>query len=89
MSAARAVLPSAVAALAVSSSAQADDELLAVAMSDGRLAVLRSCEEDLWEETLEVGFVRACVRLCVHDVCVCVCVCVCVWSGGGLRVCAY
>ncbi|KAF5832885.1 IKI3 family-domain-containing protein [Dunaliella salina] len=53
MSAARAVLPSPVAALAVSSSTQAPDEAVAVAMSDGRLALLRSCEEDLWEETLE------------------------------------
>eukprot|EP00983_Pelagomonas_calceolata_P092099 1157626-Pelagomonas_calceolata.AAC.21 len=60
MSAARAVLPSSVAALAVSSSMQAADEAVAVAMSDGRLALLRSCEEDLWEETLEVRAVCAC-----------------------------
>jgi len=54
MCTARAVLPAAVAGLAVTSSAQAEHEAVAAALSDGRIALLRSCEEDLWEETLEV-----------------------------------
>lgn len=30
------------------------DERIAAVLSDGRLAVLRCVEEDLWEETLQV-----------------------------------
>lgn len=69
MCAARARLPRPVAALAVSSGwgaaaagwgEEAADERVAAVLSDGRLALLRCVEDDLWEETAEV---RACASM--------------------------
>jgi hypothetical protein len=57
MCAAAAELPAPVAALALGESGSC--EALAALMSDGRLALLRAVEEDLWEETLEVGGAKA------------------------------
>jgi hypothetical protein len=53
MCAAAAELPAPAVALALGDAGSC--EALAALMSDGRLALLRSVEEDLWEETLEVG----------------------------------
>ncbi len=53
MCAATAQLPGAVVAMAVGDDGQR--EVLAAVMSGGQLALLRSVEEELWEETLEVG----------------------------------
>jgi hypothetical protein len=55
MCAARVRLPApAVAAALGGSVASPGCELVAAAMSDGRLALIASVEDDLWEETLEV-----------------------------------
>jgi elongator complex protein 1 len=55
MSSVRASLPGPAACVAVSSSGVSQDERVAALLSDGRVAVLRCVEDDLWEETLQVG----------------------------------
>jgi hypothetical protein len=59
--AARAALPAPPSAVALSSAVgggasggERGDERVAAVLSDGRLALLRCVEEDLWEETLQV-----------------------------------
>lgn len=54
MCAVRCCLPDAAVAVAVTSSAVATDEQIVAVLADGRLALLRCVEDDLWEETLEV-----------------------------------
>lgn len=51
MCAARAVLPASVVAACVSSTCVREDEAVAAVTSDGRVALLRCVESDLWEET--------------------------------------
>ena len=55
MCAVRCCLPDAAVAVAVTSSTATADEHIVAVLADGRLALLRCIEDDLWEETLEVG----------------------------------
>jgi len=57
MSAVRVGLEAPVAAVALLGTSAGLDgcETIAVGLSDGRLALAQSVEDDLWEETLEVG----------------------------------
>ncbi len=41
-------------AVAISGSSCCEDEQIAAVLSDGSVALFKSVEEDLWEETLEV-----------------------------------
>lgn len=52
MSAAKALFPEPIVSVAVNGLGQ--DEAVAVLGSSGKLYLLRSVEDDLWEETLEV-----------------------------------
>lgn len=58
MCVARVIMPSTAVAVAVSDCSKREDEAIAAVMSDGRLALVRSVEADLWEETMQVGVHR-------------------------------
>lgn len=74
---ATAPLPHPITCCAVSDGAAG--EVVAAALSDGRLALLASVEDDLWEETLEVSFVWRSLRRGEEG-----CMCLGCWLGARL-----